>query len=149
MLSVPVSRRSTGPEERDEHAVDHAEDEPEGDPGGDRARRVEDVPRQEVGDDEGDEPDDGFDRQVDVASDDHERLADGGDADDRRHHRDLRQVGGRQELRRLDRDERAEDEHHGRQAQLAVATGERGDARREALAGDHGRDRGLSHRASP
>ena len=58
---------------------------------------------EDIGDDVGDQPDRRLDREVDVAGDDDERLADGRDGDDRGEDRDLDDVSTRQELRRLDR----------------------------------------------
>ena len=82
------------PEDRDDDAVDHPEDEADARcPNSDRRGRVEQRgARATTRDAVGDQPDRRLDRQVDVAGDDHERLADGRDGDDRREDRDLAEV---------------------------------------------------------
>ena len=71
---------------------------------------------------EGDEADHRVHRKVDVSGQHDQRLAGGGDGDDRGQDGDLRQVRHRQELRRLGKDETAQREHHDEQAQFALAS---------------------------
>ena len=74
------------PEDVTRNAVDHAQHEAEADAEGHRRRRTSSMLGEELGDDERDQPDDRLDRQVDVAGDDDDRLADGRDGDDRGEH---------------------------------------------------------------
>ena len=107
-------------EHRDEDAVDHAQPEADReaeDDGRPRAKRVRlEGDRNAVGD----QPHRRLDREVDVARDDDERLADGGHRGDRGEHRHLAQVVRGQELRRRQGDQGAQHEHDRDETQLAL-----------------------------
>ncbi len=70
---------------------------------------------------EGAHRDDGADREIDLAGDDDQRLADRDDADERRRQRDVLEVGGLEEARLAQRHQRADDEKRHDQDQLAHA----------------------------
>src|SRR3954470_18029267 len=76
---------------------------------------------EQVAGQEGGEPDDRADRQVDVARDDHERLADREDREDRRVEREVAQRGGLQEARLEDAGEGDPQRERDDDAELADA----------------------------
>ena len=105
------------------------------------------VAGEQVAGHEGGEADDRADRQVDVARDDHERLADGEDREDRRVEREVAQRRGLDEARLEDAGDRDQQRERDDDAELADAE----DALDEpagALALERGRSAGASSRAS-
>ena len=137
------------PQDRDDEAVDHAEDQAEADPERRwRPGRVERVLLEHDRDAVGDQPDRRLDREVDVAGDDHDGLADRGDRRDRGEHRDLLDVRQGQELGRRERDQRAEHDHDRDEAELALARHGGEPAAGRAAGRDRG-GHGVSHRPDP
>ena len=107
-------------EQGHDHPVDHPQGETDPEPERDRRRCVQCVELEDAGDAIGDEPNGRFDRQVDIPRDDHQRLADGRDRDDRREDRDLTDVRDGQELGCRDRHQRAKHDHDRDEAELAL-----------------------------
>ena len=94
---------------------------------------------QPLGRDEGAHGDDGADGEIDLPGDDHQRLADRDDADQRRRQDDLLEVGGLQEARLAQRHQRADDEEREDQARARGRASMRPSKPRELLGGG-GRD---------
>ena len=129
-----------------EEAVHHAQPEADRDPHEDGTRTIEEVALEGDRDAVGDQAHHRLDREVDVAGDHDERLADGGHGDDRGERGHLAQVADGEELGRRQRHQRAEHDHDGDEGQLALAR-DRTDQRASAgspPAGTRRRDR-FSH----